>query len=214
MYKIELRNKILNIILAIAFIIGIAMHTTSNGVWLGWLSTLALLAGFINVYFTTRRSKHFIYPDLLWILFTVATLVITKNYTDITLYAFYFFVAFYQYRNWKNNENVQGEAKILKADKTVLVLIILGLILSLIQILLFMGGQSNNIVLGSLISGLGIAASVILARRYYFAEILYILVNAMQIYLLFVSALYQTSLIPAVFLANSVVFLIFNKGDK
>ena len=104
MDKTKQRNKVLNIILIAGIIIGLALTDLSSGVWLGIFSTIALLSGFANVYFTTKRSTKFIIPDMMWIFFTLLTLVLTLNYSDMFLYFFYIGVGFYQYYNWKKNK--------------------------------------------------------------------------------------------------------------
>lgn len=202
------RNRILNAILIFAVVIGLILHDASLGL-VGIISTAALLSGFGNVYLTTKRSEWFIFPDLLWIIFTVITLFMTGNFTDIGLYIFYFMIAFVQFYEWRNNKGYNGETKIKRLDNNVLSYLLMGFMIVLISGTL---GVGNNIWLGAIISGLGITAAVLLAKRYYIAEAMFAVVNLLQIMLYLNSGLYQLALIPTVFLLNSLVFLAYNRG--
>ena len=199
------RDLILQILLIVGLIASLFLFITDLQ---PLIPTLALLFGLGNVYYTTKRSVKFIYFDMLWILFSLISLFITDNLTDMVLYIFYIFVGFYQYFNWKRNLQ-DGEAELIKPCKNDMNYVLLGLAITIVIMLAF--PNSNNLLLGSLISGLGISASISLAKRHYFSEIMFTFVNLMQIYLFYVSGLYALAVIPVLFLCNSVVFVIFNR---
>lgn len=211
MTKIQQRNRILNMILIGGIIIGLYLTDLSNGKLLGIFSTIALLSGFANVYFTTKRSIKFIVPDMIWIFFTIMTLIMTNNFSDMYLYIFYIFIGFYQYTNWKNNQDDNLETVIIPFKiSDFLYACGYGLAISTL-VYMISPENSSNLVLGSLITGVGITASYYLAKRYFLSEVLYVLVNLSQIGLFIVSDLYQLALIPLVFLLNGFVFIYFNR---
>lgn len=205
-----MRNLILKILLFLGFVASLALYFSDVQTI---IPTLALLFGLGNIYFTTKRSIKFIYFDLLWIIFTIITLYGAVQYTDLILYVFYIFIGVYQYFNWKSNLNAKsGETKTQSIEfKKDIMYVIYGLMMSICILLLF--PNSSNALLGALISGLGISASVALAKRRYFSEVIFTFVNLMQIYLMFVIDLYALAVIPFLFLCNTLVFLVFNRKN-
>lgn len=202
-----MRNKLLNITLIVGLIIGLYLHDEI-------ITTIALLSGFVNVFFTTRKSKYFIIPDLIWIVTTVYSLMATQNYSDIPLYAYYLLIAFIQFKQWSTHESTEdGETIMKKADKRSYIALLCAFVLSVTIYLLTPSG-ANMALLGAFISGIGIVASTLLAYRYYMAELMFVFVNIAQVYVYVSSGLTQLSLIPMVFLINGLIFIIFNRVEE
>ncbi len=198
------------ILLVVAFVVGALLHDGTTIV--GCLGTIGLIAGFINVYFTTKRSTKFIIPDIIWIIVTIASLLIVGSYAEITLYAFYTIIAFVQFKEWRGNRNAIGDTVIKRVNNFMYLFVALLITLLLIPIFSHSGG--NNIILGCISSGFGIVGSVYLAKRYYQSEYLFVISNIASIVVFFKSGLYQLSLIPMVFLVFSVIFLWENRKEK
>lgn len=212
-----MNKKLIHKILLVISII-VALLLNKDFELLSIATTLALIFGFINIYYTVNRSKWFIWADLLWILFSLITLGLTQNYTDIWLYIFYFFVGFYQFINWSNHES-NGEFTIVYPSEVIVetwgwLILGFGITLSIIILDTYAGLNSNNLLLGAIISGFGIVASVMLAKRQYFSEIIYFFVNFLQIVLYVLSGLYSLALIPLIFWIFTILFLVENRKNK
>ncbi len=198
-----MKNKLLMISLVASIIVGLFLHDT-------YLGTITMLAGFTNVYLTTKGSKWFIIPDLIWISGMIISLILKGVISDIPLYIFYLIIAFWQYREFNKNSDKNGVKWRNLSDARFALMLSFGIILTL----LFIVPNSNFAILGALASGLGIIGSMLLANRYYQAEIIYFFVNSLQVYIYVCSDLVQLSLIPLMFWINTIIFLIYNRVDE
>lgn len=211
-----MNKKLIHLLLLIAGII-LALFLNKDLTLLSLATTAALIFGFINIYFTINRSKWFIIPDLLWILATMVTLVITNNYADIWYYIFCFGIGFYQFYDWSKHET-DGQFIVVYArdiPKETFIWFCIGLIIMFMIIGLDTAHilESENLWLGAIISGFGIIASIMLARRQYFSYVYYVIGDVLQIILYARSDLGALILIPTIFLIFSILFLWENRLD-
>lgn len=70
-----------------------------------WASIFAMFAGFVNIYYTTKRDIKFIYPDLVNLIATIISLFLAQTYSMIPLSVWGIIVGFIQYFDWKKNTN-------------------------------------------------------------------------------------------------------------
>lgn len=202
-------KNIKEISIIVALCIGILLSDFSDVV--GILGFVGLIAGFINVYFTTKRSELFIIPDIIWIVCSLISLLLTKNYTDMLLYVFYIYIGFVQYFNWKNNK-VENKVQIDYSNKSIYWIISFTMLAIFYMLGRFSG--SNNILLGAIVSSFGIMGAYLLSQRKYISEYVFTISNIANIFLLFISGLYQLALIPLIFLWFNFLFLYENRPSK
>lgn len=215
--KKDIRNIILIVLLVTGLILGIILHVqgmqnpTTNPLF-QWLGTLTLLFGFINIYYTSKRSKHFLIPAFLWAIGTIILLALQKTYTDIPIYLFTTVIIFYQYNNWSKNEDESNEAQLIYGiDRFVILILIMST--GLFFLFYFILGGTNKL-LGSIASSFGIGANILLARRYYISQIVYLVINILQMTVMLKAGLGQQAIIGLIFFLNGIVFLLFNNQEK
>lgn len=203
-------KRLTQIILVLGLVLALYLNKDATAISIA--STIALMAGFFNIYFTTNRSKYFLIPDLIWIVASVYVLFASQNYTDILLYIFYIFVGFFQYYNWSKHETYEHKVEVDYGVKIALIFLGIGVIITLLDFLLLQG--SSNALLGAIISGFGIGASVLLALRNYFAEVIYVVVNFLQLILYIIIGQGNLALIPLIFFIMSLIFVVQNRPRR
>jgi hypothetical protein len=223
--RIKLRNRLLKVVLAIGILIGIffsfkqsyptILNDSSSTVQYiyVWASIISMFAGFINIYMTTKRDIKFIYPDLIALVTTIIALFLAQTYSMLPMNFWGIIVAFIQYFDWKNNVADNGETKLLRIDKRAIFIILAGIIIAFIIIgfLILIGREGQGLFSGAFTTGTGLIASFLLAKRYFMAEYLFFLLNFLMITTYVISGQFMLMIIPLVYLANSIIFLVFNR---
>lgn len=202
-------KNIKEVSLLVALFVGVLVSDFSN--ILGFIGFIGLIAGFINVYFTTKRSELFIVPDMVWVACSIISLIATRNYTDMVLYIFYIYIGFVQYLNWKINKvdnKVQIEYNLkLSYFNILLIIIILELVFGKLV-------NSQNNFIGSLATAFGITGAYLLSQREYYSEYFFVVSNLCSIYVLYTAGLHSLAIIPTTFLWFSMIFLFENRRNN
>ena len=201
----------------LATCVGLILHDGST--FNGYIETLALLAGFANAFFTTKRSRWFIIPDYIWLVLSIY-LLIASDVTNASLSVYYgmlLVIGAVQFYTW--SVNVDDNKKVVLVRKRIkcnIMLVILTTIFSLVIALVvhITLPNSSNILLGSFASGFGIVGAITLALRFYMAEVLFLLSNLLNMFILVQSGLYQLALTPLVFIIYNIIFLKGNYVGK
>lgn len=205
------KDKILKVLAIVGMILALSLATQNNSLVM-WVGTISLIAGFANALLTAKRSKWFIIPDMIWIGAMLYQLFMNGNYTDMLQYAFYIMIGFIQFFEWSMSEKNSGEVIPLKLDMIAYSILPITVILVITSINL--GG--NFALLGAIASSLSIVGAVLLAQRYYFGEIMFLVANVINIYILCASGLGNTSLVTIYFTITNIIFLLtaYNKIEK
>ncbi|WP_057753659.1 nicotinamide mononucleotide transporter [Weissella kandleri] len=223
--RIQMRNIVLKIILIMGLAVGVylsfqqsfpailnsASKTVQNTYI--WTSIIAMFAGFINIYYTTKRDVKFIYPDLINLIMTIVALFLAQTYSMIPLSFWGIIVGFIQYFDWKSNVTETGETKLLRVDKTAIYIMLAGAVVAflIVGILMIIGHEGQGLITGAFTTGTGLIASFLLAKRYFIAEYIFFALNVLMLSTYLISGQFMLMIVPLVYFANNIVFLFFNR---
>ncbi|QIL50623.1 nicotinamide mononucleotide transporter [Weissella coleopterorum] len=223
--RVKIRDIILKVILIIGLGVGVyfsfqqtfpailnSSGKISQNVYI-WASIIAMFAGFINIYYTTKRDVKFIYPDLINLVTTIVALFLAQTYSMMPLSVWGIIVGFIQYFDWKNNVTENGETKLLRMDKKAVIIIIVGIVvaLAIVAFLMMIGHEGQGLITGAFTTGTGLIASFLLAKRYFVAEYIFFVLNILMLSTYVISGQFMLMIIPLVYFANNIVFLVFNR---
>ncbi|MDB8859782.1 nicotinamide mononucleotide transporter [Pediococcus acidilactici] len=178
-----------------------------------WVSIISMFAGFVNIYMTTKRDVKFIYPDLVNLITTIIALFLAQTYSMLPMSFWGIIVAFIQYFDWKNHHTDDGQTQLKRIDKQAIMILILGVVIAFVIIgfLILIGHEGQGLLSGAFTTGTGLIASFLLAKRYFMAEYLFFLLNVLMLTTYLISGQFTLLIIPMVYFANNIIFLVFNR---
>lgn len=223
--RVKLRDQLLKIVLGIALLIGIyfsfqqtfppILNNSGRAVQelYIWVSIISMFAGFVNIYMTTKRDVKFIYPDLINLITTIIALFLAQTYSMLPMSFWGIIVAFIQYFDWKNHHTDDGQTQLKRIDKQAIMILILGIVIAFVIIgfLILIGHEGQGLLSGAFTTGTGLIASFLLAKRYFMAEYLFFLLNVLMLTTYLISGQFTLMIIPMVYFANNIIFLVFNR---
>ncbi|CAM3281888.1 nicotinamide mononucleotide transporter [Pediococcus acidilactici] len=223
--RVKLRDQLLKIVLGIALLIGIyfsfqqtfppILNNSGRAVQelYIWVSIISMFAGFVNIYMTTKRDVKFIYPDLVNLITTIIALFLAQTYSMLPMSFWGIIVAFIQYFDWKNHHTDDGQTQLKRIDKQAIMILILGVVIAFVIIgfLILIGHEGQGLLSGAFTTGTGLIASFLLAKRYFMAEYLFFLLNVLMLTTYLISGQFTLMIIPMVYFANNIIFLVFNR---
>lgn len=223
--RVKLRDQLLKIVLGIALLIGIyfsfqqtfppILNNSGRAVQelYIWVSIISIFAGFVNIYMTTKRDVKFIYPDLVNLITTIIALFLAQTYSMLPMSFWGIIVAFIQYYDWKNHHTDDGQTQLKRIDKQAIMILILGVVIAFVIIgfLMLIGHEGQGLLSGAFTTGTGLIASFLLAKRYFMAEYLFFLLNVLMLTTYLISGQFTLMIIPMVYFANNIIFLVFNR---
>lgn len=223
--RVKLRDQLLKIVLGIALLIGIyfsfqqtfppILNNSGRAVQelYIWVSIISMFAGFVNIYMTTKRDVKFIYPDLVNLITTIIALFLAQTYSMLPMSFWGIIVAFIQYYDWKNHHTDDGQTQLKRIDKQAIMILILGVVIAFVIIgfLILIGHEGQGLLSGAFTTGTGLIASFLLAKRYFMAEYLFFLLNVLMLTTYLISGQFTLMIIPMVYFANNIIFLVFNR---
>lgn len=223
--RVKLRDQLLKIVLGIALLIGIyfsfqqtfppILNNSGRAVQelYIWVSIISMFAGFVNIYMTTKRDVKFIYPDLVNLITTIIALFLAQTYSMLPMSFWGIIVALIQYFDWKNHHTDDGQTQLKRIDKQAIMILILGIVIAFVIIgfLILIGHEGQGLLSGAFTTGTGLIASFLLAKRYFMAEYLFFLLNVLMLTTYLISGQFTLMIIPMVYFANNIIFLVFNR---
>ncbi|OIM97040.1 hypothetical protein BIY40_07145 [Pediococcus acidilactici] len=223
--RVKLRDQLLKIVLGIALLIGIyfsfqqtfppILNNSGRAVQelYIWVSIISMFAGFVNIYMTTKRDVKFIYPDLVNLITTIIALFLAQTYSMLPMSFWGIIVAFIQYFDWKNHHTDDVQTQLKRIDKQAIMILILGIVIAFVIIgfLILIGHEGQGLLSGAFTTGTGLIASFLLAKRYFMAEYLFFLLNVLMLTTYLISGQFTLMIIPMVYFANNIIFLVFNR---
>lgn len=223
--RVKLRDQLLKIVLGIALLIGIyfsfqqtfppILNNSGRAVQelYIWVFIISMFAGFVNIYMTTKRDVKFIYPDLVNLITTIIALFLAQTYSMLPMSFWGIIVAFIQYFDWKNHHTDDGQTQLKRIDKQAIMILILGIVIAFVIIgfLILIGHEGQGLLSGAFTTGTGLIASFLLAKRYFMAEYLFFLLNVLMLTTYLISGQFTLMIIPMVYFANNIIFLVFNR---
>lgn len=92
-------------------------------------------------------------------------------------------------------------------------ILILGVVIAFVIIgfLMLIGHEGQGLLSGAFTTGTGLIASFLLAKRYFMAEYLFFLLNVLMLTTYLISGQFTLMIIPMVYFANNIIFLVFNR---
>lgn len=175
----------INLYMVFAMIVTIIINYMIAPGIIFWISAIASI---LNLWLTSKMNKWFIIPDLIWV---VAMLYIA--YTNMFLYdglqyTYYFIIGFVQYYTWsKHTSSENGQLEVITLSKKTrslipLLIIILIPILGYLEVLLTTNGIGVA-SLDALNSSLALTGAFLISRRYFEAQILFLISNIVSVIL-------------------------------
>ncbi len=143
-----------------------------------WLSAIASL---FNLYFTNKKSKWFIIPDMIWIFCMLQIAWGAKTMYDLLQYAWFFVIGWIQLYQWTKN-STDGVAKVEKFTKKQWILLPI-LFAILIPVMMYLEAQVikdlpiNALFIDSLNTSMGLIGSGFIAYRYREAQLMFLISN-------------------------------------
>lgn len=134
-------------------------------------------ASIFNLYLTTKRSKWFIIPDMIWIFGMLYIATNNKLYYDVFQYVYYFIIGIIQFIAW-NKYETDGKFEIKRLKSNQIIYTLIGLVPVLIFLTWFgyiIGDASP--FLDGLNTSLSFMGAFLLSRRYFEAQYLFLLAN-------------------------------------
>lgn len=172
------KNKLeLWLIIAIIATIILNIKIGTSGLVL-WLSAIASL---FNLYFTNKKSKWFIIPDMIWIICMLQIAWGASTMYDLLQYGWFFIIGWVQLYQWSTN-STNGVATVQKFSKKQWIMLPL-LFIILIPVMMYLEAQvmkdlnTTSLFIDSLNTSMGLVGSGFIAYRYREAQIMFLISN-------------------------------------
>ncbi len=177
--KIKFVDYYLMFALVATLLLNIWMDTS------GWILWVSAFASIFNLWLTSKMSKWFIIPDLIWLFCMVIIVFQNKLLWDGMQYIYYFLIAFFQFRSWSkhtSNDDQGIEVKMLSNKSRIIIAIIIIILIPVLKNIeaLIVG---EGVYLDGLNTSLAFAGSLLLSMRYFDAHVIYFLSNVFSMLL-------------------------------
>ncbi len=204
MKKLKVIDYYLLFALVATLLINIWMGTT------GWILWVSAFAAIFNLWLTTKMSKWFIIPDLIWL--SCMVIIVFQNHLlwDGFQYTYYFLIAFVQFRSWSKYASNDGEGievKMLSNKNRILIAVVIIMLIPILKNIeeLLIG---EGLYLDGLNTSLAFAGSFLLSMRYFDAYVIYILADIFSIFLYLGRGVPSVALTMLLFAGFSVIAIV------
>lgn len=201
-------NK-LNIWFAVAMVITVVMNIALGTV--GILAWGTAIMSIINLYYTNKRSRKFIVPDLIWCVMMVIIAVNSKLMYDTFQYFYYIIIAFVQFHTWGKLSGEDGRMtprKFTLGNWYMLILALLFLIpvLGSIEVRVLGNGFGLS-CFDALNTSLALVGAAILARGYREGQLCFLFSNLLTAGLYFKLGVYPVAITMVLFASCTAMML-------
>lgn len=204
-----MRDKKIEIWLGIALVITIVLNLFIGTV--GVLAWGTAIASIFNLYFTNKRSRKFIVPDVIWCVMMIIIAWNSHLLYDTFQYAYYLIIAPIQFISWGKFADDAGILKPRTFTKgnwymLILALLVLIPIFGAVEVRV-LGNSMALSCMDALNTSLGFVGAAVLARGFREGQLCFLVSNILTAILYFTLGIYPVVITMVLFACCTIMML-------